>query len=149
MSNLVKPLMDTFTDSSKGVFGEQLRFTDDHKIQIDALQAIVDEINASGILTAKIESFLKQDAHPVLKITHNSDNKGQTFFIGFDILNGPPKLKLSTGMERTPLKKDTSYDLSDENDRKAMLEAIGHSVAMKRNSLIMGESITAYAAPKK
>ncbi len=146
MSTLTKPLIDEFIHVSN----KAPDFTDAHKALIDHLQDIVNDINAGNVFTAKIEGVLKTPSSPGLTIKHNSDGKGQTFFIEFkDDAYGKPRLKLSTGLERTSISETyESYDLSDEDHRTAMLSAIGRSLAIRLNRNAMGEAVTAYATRK-
>jgi hypothetical protein len=125
-------------------------FGDSQKAQLDALQTIVDDINAEGIFTAEIRLLLKEA--PVLDIKHKSDNLGQTFFIefGHDAFGGSATLKLTTGMARAPLadKKD-GFSIQYESDRTPFLKALGEEVGRNRDRLRVMAGAAAYVTAKK
>lgn len=125
-------------------------FGDGQKAQLDALQAIVDDINAGGTFTAEIKLQLKES--PVLDIRNKADNLGQTFFIefGHDAFGGSPTLKLTTGVARAPLadKKD-GFSIQYESDRAPFLKALGEEVARNRDRLRVMAGTAAYVTAKK
>lgn len=125
-------------------------FGDSQKAQLDALQTIVDDINAEGTFTAEIRLLLKET--PVLDIKHKSDNLGQTFFIefGHDAFGGTATLKLTTGMARAPLadKKD-GFSIQYESDRTPFLKALGEEVGRNRDRLRVMAGAAAYVTAKK
>ncbi len=125
-------------------------FGDSQKAQLDALQAIVDDINADGTFTAEIKLLLKES--PVLDIRNKTDNLGQTFFIeyGHDTFGGTATLKLTTGVARLPLgdKKD-GFSIEYESDRTTFLKALGEEVARNRDRLRMMAGTAAYVSAKK
>jgi hypothetical protein len=133
-------------------------FGDSQKAQLDALQTIVDDINAEGTFTAEIRLLLKET--PVLDIKHKSDNLGQTFFIefGHDAFGGSATLKLTTGMARAPLadKKDgfciqyePGFCIQSERDRTPFLKALGEEVGRNRDRLRVMAGAAAYVTAKK
>lgn len=125
-------------------------FGDSQKAQLDALQAIVDDINADGNFTAEIKLALKEA--PVLEIRNKADNLGQTFFIeyGHDAFGGSATLKLATAPARAPLadKKD-GFSIQYESDRTTFLKALGEEVARNRDRLRVMAGTAAYITAKK
>lgn len=153
MSKPVQSFYDAFEAAAKrsDVFGEG------HRQQIDALAEIVEEINAGGTFCAEIRGFMgkltkKEDGIPVLTVTRQEDNVGQTFFIGFGFkpFGGSVTLELSTGMEKEPLgKKKDGYSLTYGSDREAFLKALGEKMAEKCAAQKIGAETVKYAGSRK
>lgn len=147
MGKLTKSFTDEFARASRRCG----TFENGHAAQIDALQAIVDEINADGVFRAEITSLTGVSV-PVLEITHKANGYGQGFFIefGHDTFGGGAVLGFSTGAGRTPLGGEPAvYDLQNDRERDRLLTLVGEALAKKVSLHQSGAAAVTYIKGKK
>ncbi|TVQ82906.1 MAG: hypothetical protein EA357_08070 [Micavibrio sp.] len=140
------------TDILQGAFAKSAarseEFGEGHKLQLDKLKEVVEQINADGVFSAQISSFTTlQPDIPMLSVENKADGAGQSYFIefGFEAFSGSATLKLGKGLGKEALGgREEGFNLEFEQQQEAMLKFIGADLGEKSAKRRLGTEALKY-----